>query len=69
MHLMIAHLCCRLDRRYKDWSSPLLGVCSALGIDDTDGHVTTARPIRLGTVRNADGDSAEGDGLRREADG
>ena len=51
------------------WSSPLLGASSALGIDDTDGHVTTARPIRLGTVRNADGDSAEGDGLRREADG
>eukprot|EP00933_Yihiella_yeosuensis_P018975 TRINITY_DN15445_c0_g1_i1.p1 TRINITY_DN15445_c0_g1~~TRINITY_DN15445_c0_g1_i1.p1 ORF type:complete len:587 (-),score=110.87 TRINITY_DN15445_c0_g1_i1:132-1820(-) len=49
-----------------DWSSPLVGACAALGIKDGTGELTNARPARLVTVRNALGDSAEGDGLRRQ---
>eukprot|EP00933_Yihiella_yeosuensis_P017743 TRINITY_DN14771_c0_g1_i3.p1 TRINITY_DN14771_c0_g1~~TRINITY_DN14771_c0_g1_i3.p1 ORF type:complete len:498 (-),score=93.07 TRINITY_DN14771_c0_g1_i3:42-1460(-) len=49
-----------------DWSSPLVGACAALGIEDGTGALTNARPARLATVRNASQDSAEGDGLRRQ---
>ena len=44
----------------------LLGACVALGQDDTVGHLTIARPARLGVVQTTNGDGAEGDGLRRE---
>ena len=50
-----------------DWDAPLVGACQAMGVHVAHGQLTTARPAKLQTVRNASsGDAAVGDGLRRQ---
>ncbi|CAK0878757.1 unnamed protein product, partial [Prorocentrum cordatum] len=51
-----------------NWEAPLLGACEALGVASEDGRLTTARPAKLQTVRQARSarDAAAGDGLRRQ---
>merc|ERR1712129_287434 len=51
-----------------DWDEPLRGACEALGVSNTSGHLTTARPAMLQTVRmnSSAAAAAEGNGLRRQ---